>query len=194
MSEKFKSKLLIVFFAVFVGWLMISGVLDVVNKNDVKTVDIDSATTLLEVSHTISGIIPTGTDYYYVGLSEKDNAAYIIRGSKNWLKKNFKEDGTPQNGAAYSMSAMEKRINTFNVREEIQSRMSAVEGVDIPYGLNALDDRYKAVAVRKIILAIAYIGLGLSFIFVKNDAAPVVKNVRMVVLLVALFLSIGVLR
>lgn len=50
------------------------------------------------IKHTFSYIIPTGTEYYYMALTE-DNVVIIVRAGKKWLEKNFDAEGNAKNGA-----------------------------------------------------------------------------------------------
>ena len=52
---------------------------------------------ICEIKHTFSYVIPTGTEYYYMALTE-DNVVIVIRAGKKWLEKNFDADGNPKNG------------------------------------------------------------------------------------------------
>lgn len=50
--------------------LLVSAVLDLTNKKDIHTVRIEAVCKVLELEHSINGLIPIGTDHYYIGIEE----------------------------------------------------------------------------------------------------------------------------
>ena len=45
------------------------------------------------IKHTINGVIPTGTEYYYMIFTEDFGRIMIIRADKNWYDRNFDSEG-----------------------------------------------------------------------------------------------------
>lgn len=77
MKEKLSNAFLIIIFAAAIGYLMVTAVLDLTNKKDLKTVSVDRASEILEVEHSINGLIPIGKDHYYIGVSPNSNDALL---------------------------------------------------------------------------------------------------------------------
>ena len=92
MKEKFLRIFLALLFGGAIIYLGITGVMELTNKKDLHTADLTASVTLMELEHSINGLIPIGTDYYYLGLNENTAEAYIIHAPKSWLGKNFADD------------------------------------------------------------------------------------------------------
>lgn len=45
------------------------------------------------VKHSINGVIPTGTEYYYAVFTDDASGMMIIRADKNWYSRNFDDEG-----------------------------------------------------------------------------------------------------
>ena len=93
MKEKGKTIFLVFLVVLFVGYLLVTAVLDLTNKKDIYTVNIDYAGEVLAIEHSIGGLIPIGKDHYYLGVDEDTMEAVFVKGSKNWLSKNFDSEG-----------------------------------------------------------------------------------------------------
>ena len=113
MKEKSGKIILPLFFAVLVLYLAITGIMNLTNTKDLHSTSITAGMPLLAVEHSINGLIPIGTSYYYLGVNEETSEAYIIRASKNWLKDNFTDDYLPKSGAAMTVTGLAKRVTDF---------------------------------------------------------------------------------
>ncbi len=169
MKEKAGKIILPVFFAVVVLYLAITGILDLINTKDVHTVTINAGMPLLSVEHSINGLIPTGMDYYYLGVNEETSEAYIIHASKGWLKDNFTDDYMTKTGAAMTVTGLAKRVMDFNTETELGNRVSQLQTASFPLGIMSLELNYKSAAILRLVLALAAIILLIAGIyFVKN--------------------------
>lgn len=165
-------------FKLFLGVLMVLGIavyliataiLDMTNKEDLHTVNIDMATEVLEVEHSISGLIPMGTDHYYIGINEDTSEAYIIKAPKKWLKENFGVDKMARKAGGLDITALAKSINDSETRNAISSNVSQVDGLTYPVGTNYLDTGYKSKIVTKLILFAGMLFLAISgFVIMKK--------------------------
>ena len=198
MKEKAKSALLIVFFALLVGWLTVSGIMDLANKDDLKTVKIGYAAELLEVEHSINGLIPTGTDHYYLGIDVNTYRAYVIKASGKWLKKGFDADGYSVDEEGLNITALSKKVSKYDVSKEISSRLSALEGLQYELGTDHfLEPAYKVKAILRIVMAIACIGLlvcGILFVRREGNVPKQYVYVWIVVLVAVLIMLLMVIR
>jgi len=121
MKNKFLKSLLIIILVVsFIDVFFVMSIIDLLNTRDVCEVNLEAAGELLIVENSINGIIPTGKDYYYIGLGNEGDI-YTIHAGKKWLSDNFDE-----NGIAYSDSitikGLAKRASDYDVEKEIANR------------------------------------------------------------------------
>ena len=132
---------------------LVEPVIDLTNKKDLKTVNIESAYNILTVEHSINGLIPIGKEYFYVGIVKDSNDAYLIRASKKWLDKNFKTNYQAINDDGFSFTALPERISDFDITDELNSRLQQVGGYNYPLGYEyCLEYSYQSIAVKKLIL------------------------------------------
>lgn len=132
---------------------LVEPVINLNNKKDLKTVNLDSGYDILTVEHSINGLIPIGKEYFYVGIVKDSNDAYLIRASKKWLDNNFKTNYQAKNDDGFSFTALPVRISDFKVTDELNSRLQQVEGFNYPLGYDyCLEYSYKSIAIRKLLL------------------------------------------
>lgn len=165
-------------FKLFLGVLMVLGIavyliataiLDMTNKEDLHTVNIDMATEVLEIEHSINGLIPMGTDHYYIGINEDTGEAYIIKAPKKWLKENFGVDKMARKAGGLDITALSKSITDSKTRNAISGNVSQVDGLTYPIGTNYLDTGYKSKIVTKLILFAGMLFLTISgFVILKK--------------------------
>ena len=169
MKEKLGKIILPLFFVVLVLYLAITGIMDLTNSKDIHSVTIDAGMPLLEVEHSINGLIPIGTEYYYLGVNEDTSEAYIVHSSKGWLKDNFTDDYMTKTGSAMTITGLAKRVTDFDTETELGNRISQMQGASFPLGIMSLELNYKTTAILRLVLAIAAIILLIGGIyFVKN--------------------------
>lgn len=179
-------------------YLLIPAVLDLANQKDVHTVKLNGAVSVLEIEHSINGLIPIGTDYYYLGYEDESNNAYVIKASKHWLDKKFDADyrALDQNGV--EITALAKKVSDWHTSQELAARLSQMGELNYPIGAeNCLVADYKKNAIVRLIdfvllLCVAVTGL---YIFSnKYDIKPVYIKVWCIGLLVSLMLCTRVIR
>lgn len=169
MSRGFKLFLGVLMVLGIAAYLIITAILDITNKEDLHTVNIDMATEVLEVEHSISGLIPMGTDHYYIGINEDTAEAYIIKAPKKWLKENFGVDKMARKAGGLDITALAKSITDSETRNAISSNVSQVDGLTYPVGTNYLDTGYKSKIVTKLILFAGMLFLAISgFVIMKK--------------------------
>lgn len=173
MKEIVKSKILVIFMAAVVIFLLVSSVMELTNKKNLETVTVDEAYSIIALEHSVGGIIPLGTDYYYLGIDSKTGNAYVIKSGKKWLNDNFTSDNTSKNSDGFKIKALSKRINDFDTREEIGKCLSNVQNVEYPFGSNCLYAEYVKIAVMKLIDVFLYCIAAISFFFLKRNSLNV---------------------
>ena len=192
-----KEKLAKIFVAVlFIGlglYLLITGITDLTSKSDYVEEKIDMAGGGLTIEHSINGLIPTGNEYYYIGVDSEEGNIYIVRATKKWLDQNFDADGKAI-GGSYTLKAKKRKLD-YKVERESNMDMT---GLQLVTGTSScLDTDYKTFAVKKLVCVFAFL-LTLLCIFAgikeqDENKKPVWGKVMAVSLLVSAALMIHVL-
>lgn len=128
-------------------------ILTLTNKKDLHTINLTGAVEILEVEHAINGLIPVSKDYYYIGIEEESNDAYIIKASRKWLENNFDSDSMAKDAGGIRITALAGKVHGHDVSEELQSRAEEIEELNYPLGTEyCLNMEYKAAAILKLIV------------------------------------------
>ena len=173
MKQKLSNVFIVVLFVAALLYILITGVSDLTNKSDLHTVTIDGATGIVELEHSINGLIPIGTDYYYLGVEYDTSKAYIIQADKNWLKDNFTSDLNAKNTDGVKITALSKDIPDYDVKMEIRNRSQDFVGLEYPLGEeNFLDLQYRTKAILNLVLfglLIVVLAMGTYIVKTHND-------------------------
>lgn len=188
MKDKFKKGFCIFIYILCLSYFIITGVNDLTNKNNLVTVELTQAVSLLDVEHSVNGLIPIGTSHYYLGIAKDSNDVYVIHGSSNWLSKDFAENKT--------ITAPKKRLD-YEVEKEITARLSQLTDINMPISqYYCLATSYKLTAVLMLILAFMAIILPLIGVYLfrhKDNVKPALAGVYAVVVLLSMLLLIYVI-
>lgn len=134
-------------------YFLISAIMALTNKKDLHTINLAGAIEILEVEHAINGLIPIGTDHYYIGIEEESYDAYIIKASKRWFKNNFDSDYLAKDAGGIQITALAGKVNSFKISRELQSRIVQIEGLNYPLGTEyCLNMGYKVNAIMKLFI------------------------------------------
>ena len=126
------AKIMLVILAVsFIGVFFVMSIMDLTNKKDVRNVNIGYAGEILVVEHSINGIIPTGKSYYYIGIAEDGEKAYLVQAGKKWLEDNFDSEGRAIQVGGLEINGLEKRASDYKVENELASRASQIDGISL---------------------------------------------------------------
>lgn len=182
----------IILVASFIGVFFVMSIMDLVNTKDVYEVSIDEAVELLTVEKSINGIIPTGKEYFYLGLNEDSGKLYAIHADKKWLKNNFDSNGM-SNGNAIIIKGLSKRASDFQVEKEIESRVGQVvvgsnnELVSALASGYVLELNYVLDSIVRLIAGILILAFGILIFACRNrrEEFPAWAQKGVVVLLVA---------
>ena len=160
----------------FIGVFFVMSIMDLMNTKDVYERHIDVAGELLVVENSINGIIPTGKDYYYVGLNDETGEIYTIHAGKKWLEKNFDPEGNA-NGNGVSIKGLSKRANDFKVEKELANRITQIADDFGEYGYelaqvpgHVLEINYVRDAIMKIFAGILILGMAALYVVFKKKA------------------------
>lgn len=183
MKQKIGNVLLALLFVGTLLYLLLSGVSDLTNKEDLYTITIDGAAEVLEVEHSINGLIPIGKDHYYVGIEEETRRAYLLKASKRWFQKNFDENHMALNPNGLTVTALAKRVSDNDTARELEDRLSQLKELRFPVGMKgySLNVGYKMAAALKLfelffILVLIKTGVPLFKDWRKEQAKKKVKK------------------
>ena len=134
-------------------YFLISAIMDLTNKKDLHTINLAGAFEILEVEHAINGLIPIGSDHYYIGIEEGSYDAYIIKASKRWFKNNFDFDYMAKDAGGVQITALAGKVHDGKICRELQSRTAQIEKLNYPLGTEyCLNKGYKVNAIMKLFI------------------------------------------
>ena len=198
MKDKLRKVLSILFLVGMLMYLLITAVLDLTNKKDLHTINLAGAFEILRVEHSINGLIPIGTDYYYIGIEEESYDAYIIKASKKWLGNNFDSNHMAKDANGIWITALAGKVSDYKISRELYSRTAELEGLKYPLGTEyCLYAGYKSTAIIKLIVFVLCIILtitGIYFVRNKGQVKPIFVKCWTVVLIITVVLLIVCLR
>jgi len=191
MSDGKRKALLIFLSVIFVGCFGVVSIADLVNTKDRYTVNLGVCYEVMELEHSINGLIPVGKDYYYIGIAVDSPEAYILKGSKRWYAKNFDENGASLTATGTSVTGLLKRAD-YQVAQEINNITSQFEDVTLAHSPDhTLELDYKIKAILRLIMMfvmIIFFVCGKLFVFGKSDDNPVVIKVYVGIMVVILII------
>lgn len=194
--EKSKNKLLLVIFACAAIFMLVTGIMDLTNKKDVKNEKALFAVEVVEVEHRVGGFIPLGKDHYY--LAGNEDGAFLITTSKSWYEKNFNSDGYSKKETGVNVKGLAKDISDYETRNKIESEIQENIG-EVSFIISekkAIDVYYKLGILLKfvfIFLVLIVGGILVKFPDIKNDAPAVIRVIFIVAALGALLIIVNVL-
>ncbi len=198
MKKVWQAILIIVFLVGVMAYLIITAVMDLTNTQDKHTVHLDAGFEILSVEHSINGLIPIGTDHYYIAVNEKTFDSYLIHCSPSWFGDRFNSDGYTFDHSGIDITSLCKKLDDYDVRKEIYSRASTFEDLWFPYGTeNCFEIDYQLRAVLKLVLAALIAALGIVGRYIVHAGKTVSKAISIpyfIALLAAVVLGFAVMR
>ena len=159
MKEKARNGILILLGVGVLVYLFATAMIALTDRQNVHTVTIHEACGVLELEHSINGLIPIGTDYYYLGVDDETGHGYLIKGSKKWLEKNFDENYQSLQPGGVQIKGLVKTITEYKLERELTDRLSQLDGLQYPYGvLGCMDLNYVRTAVGCVSPAFCFSG------------------------------------
>ena len=198
MKSKLKNALILLIF--LIGMIVIfRDVTDLWNQRDLKTIQVKAAYEILEVSHSIDYLIPTGKSHYYLALTEEGDevAGYVVRASQKWAEQNFEGNYLAKSEDGVTVTALSKEIDgkyKYLINDKIKEMTSALEGsgitLKLPIGkTNYLETGYRWKAIFKLVtLLLIVLETIIGILLVKRVKGA--KNWFMTVYLVAVILTV----
>lgn len=165
--------LIVILIASYLGVFFVMSIMDLFNKKDVYEVNINYAGQLLTIENSINGIIPTGKDYYYVGVDEYKEDIYAIHAGKHWLEDNFDATGIARDNSI-TVKGLSKRASDFEVEKEIANRVYQIADENsctlaLEPG-KVIEVNYVQDAVLKIIAGMLILVVGIVMLALKKRA------------------------
>ena len=186
MRERFKKNgIFIIIFLVLVLYDLIPPIITLSSKID--TYNIVIATKLTTVEDTISGVIPIGKEYYYVGITE-DGEAILIRDKKNWLDKNFKYDGSYAISESGVLVKGEKKRTSAEVSYDFQQILEIInQDNEMSFMVKNIyrytDGLYYDYTIMSIIVGLIVLFAGITGVIVyKKNKIPKNKYFKSIIL------------
>lgn len=195
MNEKVRKLLIVVLSVVAVGCIAAVSISDLINTKDKRTITINEAYSLMAMEHSINGLIPFGTDYYYLGFNGND--AYIIKSSKHWLDENFDENSMSISPEGIAITGLNKKLD-YKVSREINNTLEGIEGINYPLGIwSVLKIDYIFYAVARLIILLLMIILAITIIMfgkTKMNENPALQKVWLICFVAVLYLLLWAVR
>ena len=195
MKEMARRVFLVLLVVLFIGYLLVTAIYDLTNKKDLHTVQVDEAVEFLVVEHSISGLIPIGKDYYYLGVDDETAEACIIKASKSWYKKNFDESGVAIQVGGITLTSLAKEPQKFEIGRELASRASQLEGLEFVIAPDyCLDLSYKVNAILKLVFLLTTMILVIAGIRLFGKSKDVNSTVAKIYVLLVVIDLIALLK
>lgn len=198
MKSKMSKGFMIAVVLVICVYILVTGIYDLVNRNDLYTINADGCVEILEVEHAVNGLIPIGKDHYYIAFDGESGDVCIVKASKRWYSKNFDEAGYALAPDGITITALAKDISDYQIERELISRASQIEGVNFIVSPNySLDIAYKSDAICKIAFIVSAV---FTVIFVRKGTknpesmSEAEKKILIALALVSVVLLIKVVR
>jgi len=187
-----------ILFGFFVaGYLLYTGVSDLLNTKDIYTVNVDECVEVLEIRHTINGLIPAGKDHYYLGVDDDNYSACLIKASKRWYKKNFNDRGDANDPGGLSITVLAKKVSDYDVSKELMSVVNRLGEVDFSVNPEyVLEIDYKKEAIEKLALIAMSVIIVIIAIRVSKSGtglSNVMEKITAVILIAWLILMLKVI-
>lgn len=191
-GKKSKVSLVIVgiLFAALFIYMLVTGIRDLAGMGNTVEATIDAAGYGITIEHSINGLIPTGKEYYYVGVDTEKNSMYIIRAGKTWLEDNFNTESHLTEGTPAKISAVVKRVD-YDVSRELSSRFSSAEGINFVTGTSqCYDVMYKVCAVKKLVTVALMAAAGVMFLLAAKGVGKYAGITAVLILMAALVMMV----
>ena len=145
------------------GYLLFSGVKDLVNREDTVTVKLELAYDFMDYVPQVNGHKLFGNVHLYLGVDEYFNL-YTIQASKGWHDANFNEHGIVLIDGGLEVTGLAKNVSSPELSDEILREYEKInmEPSDFPLGMTTiLGVNYVFYSVLKLIACIIVIVLAI---------------------------------
>lgn len=181
---------------VFLLYLLIPSILDLTNEKDKQEITIDAAYEIIELEDTFYGLIPLGTTYYYVGITEDTMQAYIFTEKKNYLDGKFDADGYAISNTGVTVKGLVKKESEYEVEVELANYISQIGEMNFPNGASyIINTNYVTKAIIKLVTCASWIIFTLGAIIIpkqqnQQNISTIRGKITNVALILVLILSL----
>ena len=125
MKQKIGYVFLLLIFGIAAGWIAFSSINLLTNSSRQKEVTIDWIGGSVEYSHKFEGIIPLGTDYYYIGVNSNTGDVYILRTTPKWVNEHFVGNASVDpNG--YTFTAVDCKLSGSDLKKAVEGDVQEI--------------------------------------------------------------------
>ncbi len=97
-------------------------------KGSVCEFNIIFATEIYEIDHKLNGLIPLGSEHFYLAVTDNEKTApMLIKASPKWYEKNFTGNGTAPNGVHIKGEVSGFKSESRSKLSEINRKLSAID-------------------------------------------------------------------
>ena len=172
-------------------YLLVGGFMKIFNKSDYEEINIDKAGYGIVIEHSINGLIPTGKDYYYIGLNSEEGDIYVIQAGKKWFEDNFYSSDNSSNEGSMTLKTKVNRLD-YEVARELASVFSDSDvNISCDY---CYDTLYKSKGILMIISAVLILATIIYFIMIKFQKIQSGKLSGLIGLLLLMAVGITILK
>lgn len=165
-------------------WSLISGIIGLsksefadvslhMEKGKLCEVEVDYATRVYTIEHTVNGLIPTGKEYYYLAGTEDSEIPLLIKQKSSWYDRNFDEDGV-----AYSTVTVVGEVKRFD--SDSGSELRTVKSKLAELGVEISTDKYisgnyKTPYILRLVSALLMLAASAGFVVIITRKGSIPK-------------------
>lgn len=172
--KKVKNILLIIFYFAFSLIFLGLGIYKLCGFSNTYQTTLVGAVEFFENEHSIDGLIPIGTSYYYLGITD-DNGFVIVQANQNWLNDNFDSEGYAKNTPGVTVKGEITRLPSdaqSYAAETLTEYLAEYTDYNIPLGQKSyMNIFYIDSAVHSVIVGSLMLIAGIAVAVIsKNEA------------------------
>ncbi len=122
-----KEKLSVVFIMLLLGAVIVIASLNAYsilwNPSRQQELNLLSIYGGIDYSHKLEGIIPLGTDHYWLGADANTEKIYYVRASKKWFDNNF-PDGDAKDGNGIKVTGFKTKVTDSELKRAMDKHVS----------------------------------------------------------------------
>ncbi|MBO7515176.1 MAG: hypothetical protein J6T47_06115, partial [Lachnospiraceae bacterium] len=119
--------------AVFIGLLMaaviaitgINAYALLMDSSRKQELTLTEAVGAIDYSHKLEGLIPLGTDHYWVGYDQTTQKVYYLRASEKWFEKNF-PNGDAKDASGIKITGVKCKVTDHDLKNAMSDHMQEI--------------------------------------------------------------------
>ncbi|MDE6030794.1 MAG: hypothetical protein K2G32_04155 [Oscillospiraceae bacterium] len=206
MKNKFSIVFALIMFGAFIVWNFFSGISGLMKtetaplgryseKGTLCEIDVSFAKEVYEIEHMINGIIPSGSEHFYLAITAGGDAVapMLVKAKSSWFEENFSEDGSAVNGSVAIIGEIKKFDSSSAVKlKSLNAQLSEI-GESVSTALYA-DTNYRTRYTLQIVMGIAALSVAavLAVLFARiGTVSHNVKTAACIYIIIAGIFCIG---